>query len=76
MLYQVPLQYFIPFSRYLTLKNIVTLKSCKVLGVTHPANLCTTCTSLKSTDLAAAGILYSMGLFSFTFAQRAPEKLT
>jgi len=35
--------------RYLTLKNIVTLKS--RLGVTHPANLCTICTSLKSTDL-------------------------
>jgi len=29
----------------LTLKNIVTLKS--GLGVAHPANLCTICTTLK-----------------------------
>jgi len=31
------------------LNNIVTLKS--MLGVIHPANLCTICTLLKSTDL-------------------------
>jgi len=33
----------------LTSKNIVTLKS--RLGVTHTANLCAICASLKSTDL-------------------------
>jgi len=37
----------VPFSRNLTL-NIVTLNL--MLGVNHPANLCTICTSLKSTD--------------------------
>jgi len=36
------------YSRYWTLKNIVTFKF--RLGVTYLANLCTICTSLKSTD--------------------------
>jgi len=48
----LPLQewlYLVPFSRYSTFKNIMTLKS--RLEVTHPANLCTIYTSLNSADL-------------------------
>jgi len=45
------------------MKNIVTLKS--RLGVTRPANLCTICTSLNSTNLFA-GDSTCIGLSSFT----------
>lgn len=41
----------------MTLKNIVTLKSC--LGVTHPANLSTICTSLKSWTRKAVGYQFN-----------------
>jgi len=40
--------HILSFSRQLIWKNIVTLNS--RLGVTHPANLCTICTWLKSTN--------------------------
>jgi len=56
-------------SRYMTLKNIVTLKSTS--GVTHPANLCTWLTSAFRGYLFAA---YSTDLFSFTSTQQARDK--
>jgi len=58
--------------RELTLTNIVTLKS--GLGVIRRANLCTICTSLKSTDRGYLFTADSMCLSSFPSTQRAPEK--
>ena len=43
------------------------------LGITHPANLCMICSSLKSTDLTLSPL--SMYLSSFTFTQSTLKKL-
>ena len=57
----------VPFWSYLTLKNIMTLKSRS--GVTRRANLFT----LKSTDLGSSVAAINIGLSSFTYAQRATK---
>jgi len=56
--------YLVLFSRYLTLKNIVT--SISRLGVIHPVNLCTICASLKSTDPELSCCPQSVGLSLIT----------
>jgi len=54
----------VPFSRYLTLNNIMTLKSW--LEVTYSASLCTICISLKSMD---PGLSLRRWQFAFIFIQ-------
>jgi len=55
------------------MKNVVTLEIRLVF--TPPANLCTICTSLNSTDPDYLFATDSMGLSLFTSTQRAVKKL-
>ena len=63
------------FSNYLTLKNLIILKF--RLAVGHTANLCTICTSLRSTDICYPVAIESdrMDLHTSTSTQQVQLKL-
>ena len=62
----------VSFSRYLTLKNIVTMKS--RLEVTRPANLCTVCTSLQLTNRGLPSAADSVSIFIHFYAASSGKK--
>jgi len=62
----------VPFSRHVTLRNIVTLKSRS--EVTHHANLCTTCTSLTSIDPGLSFLSARVWVYFHSLPHSKPNK--
>jgi len=60
----------VPFLRYVTLKNVLTMKS--NLGITHPANLCTVAEIYKPSFILLLPIVWVCLTFAYT--QSAPEE--
>jgi len=60
----------VPFLRYLTLKNVLTMKS--NLGITHPENLCTVAEIDRPSVIILLLIVWVCLTFAYT--QSAPEE--